>query len=413
MDYGTDLREFLLKQCQVKMVLDSTQRSFASADVNTVIALFSSPLEKENAERNARFVMFRIAFQYALSPILFEEIEDAGGSVVTPEYRVFTKRQSDLLLDKPDLQIEENDHFGGADYGSRVLTPAEYEGSKWGGKYLRAPDIYWTMFKKMSGKMLALGELVDYKYGIKPGAVKFFYLTLEKAEEWEIEEEFLRPIITSSQDQQSFTIKADKLLFYCSENIKDLRGTGARRYIEWGEREGFHRGSAVRSHRPYWYSLHGEPVDFLLLQFWDKRFFTPTAEDYVLCSNNFFYGKSREFDFNSAAALLNSTVHFLQLEIMGRSNQGQGVLNTYGPDFAWIKCLNPHHVDEESLRDAFGILSARSVKSIFDEVESEDRRALDNIVFDALKLTHSERDAVYEAVIDLVETRLRKARSLS
>jgi hypothetical protein len=47
-----------------------------------------------------------------------------------------------------------------------------------------------------------------------------------------------------------------------------------------------------------------------------------------------------------------------------------------------------------------------------EELASPYRRALDDIIFDALKLTQGERDAVYEAVIDLVESRLNKARSV-
>jgi hypothetical protein len=40
-----------------------------------------------------------------------------------------------------------------------------------------------------------------------------------------------------------------------------------------------------------------------------------------------------------------------------------------------------------------------------------DRRELDNIIFDALGLTQGERDAVYEAVIELVRQRLEKERA--
>ena len=43
---------------------------------------------------------------------------------------------------------------------------------------------------------------------------------------------------------------------------------------------------------------------------------------------------------------------------------------------------------------------------------SDDRRALDAIIFDALDLTQGERDGVYGAVVNLVESRLRKAKSL-
>ena len=40
------------------------------------------------------------------------------------------------------------------------------------------------------------------------------------------------------------------------------------------------------------------------------------------------------------------------------------------------------------------------------------RRYIDNIIFDILELTQGERDGVYEAVTDLVTTRLQKATSV-
>ena len=45
--YGSDLQEFTLKHCHIKQIIDNqSRRSFASADVNTVIGLFSAPDEK-------------------------------------------------------------------------------------------------------------------------------------------------------------------------------------------------------------------------------------------------------------------------------------------------------------------------------------------------------------------------------
>ena len=45
--YGKDLQEFTLKHCHIKQIIDNeVRRSFASADVNTVICLFSAPNEK-------------------------------------------------------------------------------------------------------------------------------------------------------------------------------------------------------------------------------------------------------------------------------------------------------------------------------------------------------------------------------
>lgn len=47
-----------------------------------------------------------------------------------------------------------------------------------------------------------------------------------------------------------------------------------------------------------------------------------------------------------------------------------------------------------------------------EEYSRPERRALDDIIFDALSLTQSERDAVYEAVITRAEARLKKADSV-
>lgn len=42
---------------------------------------------------------------------------------------------------------------------------------------------------------------------------------------------------------------------------------------------------------------------------------------------------------------------------------------------------------------------------------SPDRRALDDVVFNVLSLTAGEREAVYEAVVELVRAKLEKAKS--
>lgn len=65
------------------------------------------------------------------------------------------------------------------------------------------------------------------------------------------------------------------------------------------------------------------------------------------------------------------------------------------------------------LRNTFEKLSTRPVRRFSEEMAMPDRQDLDSVVFDFLGLTQGERDAVYEAVIDLIESRLKKAESLS
>lgn len=67
----------------------------------------------------------------------------------------------------------------------------------------------------------------------------------------------------------------------------------------------------------------------------------------------------------------------------------------------------------QELNEKYTMIAKRPIAShVQEEYSQPDRRLLDDVFFDVLCLTQSERDAVYEAVIDLVKSRLKKAESL-
>ena len=77
--------------------------------------------------------MFKTPFEGVLDPVIFEEVEEASERKSTEEHRIFPVPQHKLLEAGIDYQTADRS------------TPAKYTGDKWGGKYLRAPDIYWTI----------------------------------------------------------------------------------------------------------------------------------------------------------------------------------------------------------------------------------------------------------------------------
>ena len=104
-------------------------------------------------------------------------------------------------------------------------------------------------------------------------------------------------------------------------------------------------------------------------------------------------------------ASLNSSLFQLMVNIAGRSNFGGGLLKIQTYEVSELLCLDPKTF---AFEDA-AIFTSSSWEML---KPSDDRRALDAIIFDALDLTQGERDGVYGAVIRLVESRLRKAKSL-
>ena len=101
--------------------------------------------------------------------------------------------------------------------------------------------------------------------------------------------------------------------------------------------------------------------------------------------------------------------------VIARKTYGIGVAYLYGPEVSGILLLDPSLLQEDQkqgILSIFGGMRAREMLKINDEILQPDRRALDDIIFDVLGLTQGERDAVYEAVVNLVEARLKKAASL-
>jgi hypothetical protein len=112
---------------------------------------------------------------------------------------------------------------------------------------------------------------------------------------------------------------------------------------------------------------------------------------------------------------LNSTLTAMFAELIGRCNFGQGVLWLATYEIAQFLVLNPSTLtpeDQKELERLFSGFAERKPLGTKDELGTPERKSLDNYVMSFLKLTKGEREAVYEAVISLVETRLKKASSL-
>jgi hypothetical protein len=72
----------------------------------------------------------------------------------------------------------------------------------------------------------------------------------------------------------------------------------------------------------------------------------------------------------------------------------------------------PDVKNDMNIKNLLFSIGRRELPPFIKDINNTDRKKLDSIIFDALDLTQGERDAVYEAVINLVESRLKKAGSL-
>jgi len=454
--YGAELQEFLLRYVPIHAIYDNqAKRSFEHADVNTIISLFGAPEEGKNhfdseggqqaknqaLDNYARFVMFKKPFEEVLSAKNFLEIEAAKQIQKTPEYRVYPISQRDLLEDGWEYPENYDINKEGR------LARGYYAGNKLGGKYLRAPDIFYTILEKGKGKLIKLGDIIEIRIGLITGANEFFYLKptgkpaskgclhVRNGASWEgeIEEEFLKPVIKSPRECDTILIDPKKLryrLFMCNKSKSELKGTKALEYIEWGEKKGFNKRPSCASRNRWWELRNKKPWKILFTMYFFSSFKYHLNHQDVFIDCTMYEAKLKNSeDYDIFITLLNSSIWFFYPELFGR-NYGAGAVGFKVYEIPKLYFINPNILKENKkiiLKNIFNEFAKRKIHSVFTELgidqnkpirEQEpnplpDRKALDDIIFDALGLTKEERKEVYLAVCELVKQRIEKAKSLN
>ncbi|HUN77359.1 MAG TPA: N-6 DNA methylase [Solirubrobacteraceae bacterium] len=126
----------------------------------------------------------------------------------------------------------------------------------------------------LRGRTAKLGDYCRVRRGIATGDNSFFVLTRADVEQWQIEDEFLVPVVLGSKDlphegpldaefhATRIAEGARSFLFFCHRRIEEIRGTNALRYIELGLELGLHERFNCRARKP-WYGVERvPPADF-------------------------------------------------------------------------------------------------------------------------------------------------------
>ena len=372
--YGAKLQEYLLNNARIHAIYESAvERQFSTADINTIISVIGKTSVPVDCD--TRFVSLRADFETALA--------NAG-------------QRREILKNRTALRT-------GGMHGNK------YAGDKWGGKYLRAPDIYHHILEQCADKLVRLGDVATVRRGITTGANDFFFLTQECIAKFGIEPEYCRPVMTSPQESRSIAVDPDKLpmrLFMCHQDKEALADAAALDYIRWGEAQGYHARTSVKSRRR-WYDLGGTPMAHVLM---NKMIDTTSraflTEDGLYANNVLYeisYPKSSPI---KVCAALNSTVCQLITNLEGRVNFGGGMLELAAYEISSLQIANPQLLPELD-------------PTVFDSPDwdvlspSAERWQIDGMVFDALGLTAGERLAVYEGVAELVGNRKQRASSIA
>ena len=126
-----------------------------------------------------------------------------------------------------------------------------------------------------------------------------------------------------------------------------------------------------------------------------------------------FYGISLHFTYQTQksliAALLNTTLSYLWVELHGRASLGEGVLQYSRGDMAALPVLHPEGFSSQerhAIQEAFQAMASRPILPIEEEVHQADRMQLDTIVMSRFPgRLQVPRDGIVEALLDRVSER--------
>ncbi|PXF51498.1 MAG: hypothetical protein C4B55_03715 [Candidatus Methanophagaceae archaeon] len=440
-DYGKYLQQFFLRNFKVVAILESKEeRWFEAADVNTCITILER-CDKEGLRRKNRvkFVQLKKPLQVF--------VEQSGGEEArwksVDRFVRFVEGSKGFYEDER-VKIYEVEQAKLWEEGFDEVS-GKYEGAKWG-KYLRAPAIFFKILEKGRDLFVPLREVAEVRRGFTTGANEFFYLTEEELKKWGIEREFWchkegegeggkwvpNYVIKSPRECRSVVVKPEDLKYrvlMIHKEKAELKGTNVLKYIEWGEespRE-FHKRSTCAS-RKRWYELPEVKTNLTWIKgIWDRHFI-PAVEFEIFVDQQLYQLQPKaENDREILSALLNSTYFAIFQELIGRVTFGEGILWIAVYEPIQLPIINPRKLGDErkKIKLTFKKLSQRQVTSVFEELGAttpeevalekvkSDRRELDEIVMgEILGLSEEEQLEVYRAVVDLVRSRLEKARSV-
>jgi len=437
-DYGKGLQEFFLNNYKVVAIIESkVERWFEEADINTCIVILQRCREKKERDENlVRFVYLKKPLRSFIPPAQdmwekqvarLNEIDKLKRTILAhsdfyenEELRIYPKSQKELWEEGFDPE------------------EGKYVGAKWG-KYLRAPEIFFKILEKGKDKLVPLKKVAYVRFGIKTGANEFFYLTEEEIKRRGIEKEFWMHqdekgnwvpnyVIKSPRECKSIVVDPKDLKYrvlMIHKDKNDLKGTNVLKYIEEGERKGFHKRPTCAS-RTRWYDLGGQkPPDVIWFKAFNDRVFAPLNTFDCFSSDRFYaiYIKNSKHK-KTMPCVLNSTLAHFVVELWGRVNLGEGALDNMTYEAASMLTINPEkmvlpnksldlkHFFSRGIQSCFDELGASSPEEVSLEKIKPDRRELDKIIMgEILGLTEEEQLEVYRAVVDLVKSRIEKAQS--
>ena len=409
-EYGFQFKKFLLDNFYIRYVVKSNaEHWFRDSQVATVYFV----LDKVQSDEPTKFVTLnRKLNELFITDSISEriqQIEDFYGDIdncTNPRNDLWEK---DNFFE--DLYKRKDGSLSVCLASKECLLDSIDSKTNWG-QFFLSTNLFGSFENCLTQYY---PNIVKVFRGERTGWNPMFVIKEENVKASHINEKYLVPYVKSSSELQQIEFDDSyKFRAFVCQDEENAIDKGTKSWIDKFVKALNKNGSqtipeACAGHRPYWYSLNPKRAHIITaINPYERFFFTFAKDPFVIDQRLIAMQVQEDYDVELIAALLNSVITFLILEMLGTS-RNLGALDLNADYLKQIRLLNPNLLSTENsqkIKKAFEPLKHRKINSIFEEVNDKHRIEFDQMVFESFGLDKCMLQNIYALLTSAVTDRV-------
>lgn len=412
-EYGFQFKKFLLDNFHIKYVVRSNaEHWFSDSKVSTIFSVLQHGQSKEPTKFvTINFKLDETFDQENISNQL-KQIEDFYSDIDS----CTDKRNKNW---KEDSAFENLFHHSSGAISVSVVSKQKLDDSLAAQENWDTYFISANLFDKFEKHCTEIyPNVIDAFRGERTGWNPMFVIPADEIKQSGVEKKFLVPYVKSPTEFETLEFGGtyNNFLFVCDKTEAELKKdfSGANNWIKKFKNAKNKNGtetiqSACKGHRPFWYSLRPKKAHIVTaINPYERFFFSFSETPFTIDQRLVAITVNKKYDVELVAALLNSVVTFLTMEMRGTS-RNLGALDLNANYFKTLRVLNPDLLSASAIKEikkAFQPLKARNIKTIFEEVKQADRINFDKTVLKAFGIDDSILRSLYQILYSAVHDRV-------
>jgi hypothetical protein len=408
-EYGFQFKKFLLDNFHIKYIVRSNaEHWFSDSKVSTIFAVLQHGQSKEptkfvtvNFKLDETFNQENVSAQIREIEDFYSDIDNCDN----PKHSGWTKDKT-----FSNLFHKENGSISVSTVSKQQLETSLNEQENWDTYFISA-----DLFEKFDQQLTQLyPDTIDAFRGERTGWNDMFVILSKEVRESGIENKFLIPYVKSPTELTTleFDGNYENYLFVCDLPLEKLKAnySGAYKWIQKFKNAKNKNGTktiqeACEGHKPFWYSLRPKQANIVTaINPFERFFFSFSEEAFTIDQRLVAITVTATNDIELIAALLNSIVTFLTIEMRGTS-RNLGALDLNANYFKALRVLNPNKLNAQGKKQilkAFQPLKQREIGTFFEEIKKADRINFDKTVLKAFGIDETILPSLYQILSSAV-----------